>query len=146
MPIGRTLNGHEAGNGGHSQGDAPTFAHCPFRATGGQGVHREMESERFEENYRAVAEAARPWRTGRPNVGTGRACSMVPKALLIHPRYQGVCGRHGREDLDVTPGDLVGFLEGIRISAPYKLKGEVGHDVWREVGRPNSTSSDVKAS
>jgi hypothetical protein len=71
---------------------------------------------------------------------------MEAKALLIHPRYQGVCGRHGREDLDVTPGDLVRFPKGIGISAPYKPKGEVGRDAWREVGRPNSTSSDVKAS
>ena len=37
---------------------------------------------------------------------------------LIHPSYQGVCGRHGTEDQGVTPGGLVGFLSGIRISDP----------------------------
>jgi hypothetical protein len=26
---------------------------------------------------------------------------------LIHPSYQGVCGRHGMEDSQVTHGDLV---------------------------------------
>ena len=26
---------------------------------------------------------------------------------LIHPSYQGVCGRHGTEDSQVTHGDLV---------------------------------------
>ena len=41
---------------------------------------------------------------------------MGAKALLIHPSYQGVCGRHGTEDLCVTPGGLIGFLSGVRIS------------------------------
>jgi hypothetical protein len=41
---------------------------------------------------------------------------MGAKALLIHPSYQGVCGRNGTEDLCVTPGGLVGFLSGVRIS------------------------------
>ena len=30
------------------------------KATGGQGVHREVESERFAEKYRAVIEGATP--------------------------------------------------------------------------------------
>ena len=29
--------------------------------------------------------------------------------LLIHPPHQGVCGRHGREDQWVTPGELMRF-------------------------------------
>ncbi|MFP5111389.1 hypothetical protein ACSU64_03230 [Bacillaceae bacterium C204] len=37
-------------------------------------------------------------RTGRPKMGQGRACTMEAKALLVHPSYQGVCGRHGMED------------------------------------------------
>jgi hypothetical protein len=32
------------------------------------------------------------------------------EGVLIHPSYQGVCGRHGTEDECVTPGELVGFL------------------------------------
>jgi len=48
--------------------------------TGGQGVRREAESEGFAEN-RAVAEAARPWRTGRPKVGQGQARIIGAKAF-----------------------------------------------------------------
>ncbi len=43
---------------------------------------------------------------------------MEAKALLIHPSNQGVCGRHGMEDLSVTPGELVEFQTGVRISDP----------------------------
>ena len=49
--------------------------------TGGQGVRREAESEGLVENCRAVAEAAMPWRTGRPKVGQGRARTMGAKAF-----------------------------------------------------------------
>jgi len=31
------------------------------------------------------------------------------EGVLIHPPYQGVCGRHGMEDQYVTPGGLTGF-------------------------------------
>jgi len=54
-----SLNGHEAGNGGYSQGEGPTFVICR-KTTGGQGVHREVESEGHEEKYRAVIEGASP--------------------------------------------------------------------------------------
>ena len=29
------------------------------------------------------------------------------EGVLVHPSYQGVCGRHGMEDSYVTHGDLV---------------------------------------
>lgn len=29
------------------------------------------------------------------------------EGVLVHPSYQGVCGRHGTEDNHVTHGDLV---------------------------------------
>lgn len=32
---------------------------------------------------------------------------METKAFLVHPSHQGVCGRHGTEDDDVTHGGLV---------------------------------------
>jgi hypothetical protein len=35
----------------------PKFAFCR-KTTGGQGVHREVESEGFEEKYRAVVNGA----------------------------------------------------------------------------------------
>jgi hypothetical protein len=57
-------------------------------------------------------------RTGRPMMGQGRARTMGAKALLIHPSHQGVCGRHGTEDLDVTPGDLVRSPKGMGASGP----------------------------
>ena len=70
---------------------------------------------------------------------------MEAKAFLIHPSYQGVCGRHGAEDLCVTPGELVVFLGGNRISNPISGKSEMGSDARRVVGQPNSTRSAVKA-
>ena len=53
---------------------------------------------------------------------------MEAKAFLIHPSYQGVCGRHGAEDLCVTPGELVVFLGGNRISNLISGKSEMGSD------------------
>jgi len=47
---------------------------------------------------------------------------MEAKAFLILPSNQGVCGRHGTEDLDVTPGELAEFLGGTGISDP--ISGE----------------------
>jgi hypothetical protein len=52
---------------------------------------------------------------------------MEAKALLIHPSYQGVCGRHGTEDLDVTPGELARFPGGTGISDPIR-ENEVGSE------------------
>ena len=46
------------------------------------------------------------------------------EGVLIHPPYQGVCGRHGTEDQDVTPGGLVRFPGGIGISDPISLKAK----------------------
>ena len=43
------------------------------------------------------------------------------EGVLIHPPYQGVCGRHGTEDQDVTPGGLVRFPGGTGISDPISL-------------------------
>jgi hypothetical protein len=40
------------------------------------------------------------------------------EGVLIHPSNQGVCGQHGAEEQSVTPGELVGFLNGNRISDP----------------------------
>ena len=38
------------------------------------------------------------------------------EGVLLHPSHQGVCGRHGVEDPSVTPGGLLCFLGGTRIS------------------------------
>jgi hypothetical protein len=39
--------------------------------------------------------------------GTGSSLHYGGEGDLIHPSYQGVCGRHGMEDSQVTHGDLV---------------------------------------
>ena len=58
-----------------------------LRFSGGQGVHREMESEGHEEKYRAVIDGGYPRRgTGRPKVGQGRACTMEAKAFSFTHR------------------------------------------------------------
>ena len=44
------------------------------------------------------------------------------EGVLIHPSYQGVCERHGTEDLDVTPGGLVTFPGGTGITDPISRK------------------------
>jgi hypothetical protein len=111
---------------------------------GGQGVHREVESEGHEEKYRVVVEGAIRRRSGRPKVGQGRACTMEAKALLIHPPHQGVCARHGTEELCVTPGELAWFAGGTAKSKPIS-ESEVASDAAPVVGLPSSTSSTVKA-
>ena len=49
------------------------------------------------------------------------------EGVLIHSPHQGVCGWHGTEDLDVTPGGLIWFLSGIGINDPISV-GEMGSD------------------
>jgi hypothetical protein len=50
--------------------------------------------------------------------GTRLSLHYGGESVLIHPSYQGVCGRHGAEEQCVTPGELVGFLSGDRKSDP----------------------------
>ena len=49
------------------------------------------------------------------------------EGVLIHPPYQGVCGRHGMEDQCVTLGGLIWFLGGTGISDPIS-GSEMGSD------------------
>jgi len=65
------------------------------------------------------------------------------EGVHIHPSDQGVCGRHGTEDLSVTPGGLTPFPGGTGISNPIS-ESEMGRDAARVVGPSNSTSSRVK--
>ena len=64
----------------------------------GQGVHREVESEGFEEKHRAVIEEA----TLQMNWSAKDRARSNPhyggEGVLIHLSYQGVCRRHGAED------------------------------------------------
>jgi hypothetical protein len=105
---------------------------------GGQGVHREVESERHEEKYRAVIEGGTPLMNRSAKGGARSSPHYGGEGVLIHPPHQGVCGRHGMEDLSVTPGGLARFLIGTEISNPISAS-EVGSDAGRVVGQPNST-------
>ena len=46
------------------------------------------------------------------------------EGVLTHPSHQGVCERHGTEDLDVTPGGLVVFPGGAGITDPISRKAK----------------------
>jgi len=95
--------------------------------TGGQGVHREVESEGSAEKHRAVIEGATPLMNRSAKGGARSSLHYGGEGALIHPPYQGVCGRHGAEDLGVTPGGLVRFPSGVGISNPIS-DSEVGSD------------------
>ena len=69
-----------------------------LRTTGGQGVHREVESEGFEEKHRAVIEEATLQMNRSAKDGARSSLHYGGEGVLIHPSYQGVCGRHGVED------------------------------------------------
>jgi len=100
----------------------------PGQCSGGQGVHREVESEGFAEKHRAVAKGATPQANRSAKDGTRSSLHYGGEGALIHPSHQGVCGRHGVEDQCVTPGGLTGFPGGTGISAPIS-ESEMGNDV-----------------
>jgi len=91
----------------------------PFKETGWQGVHREVESEGHEEKYRAVIDGGYPedepvgqrWRQVEPALWRQRRFSFAPP-------NQGVCGQHGTEERRVTSGELAKFAGGTAISEP----------------------------
>jgi len=84
-------------------------------------------------------------RTNRSAKGGARSSLHYGgEGVLIHPPQQGVCGRHGTEDLSVTPGGLPGSSGGTEGSDPISAS-EVGSGDLGVVGRPNSTRSAVKA-
>ena len=64
-------------------------------------------SKGLEEKYQAVVKRGYPkcepvgQRWGRSSLHYGG------EGVLVHPSYQGVCGRHGTEDECRTHGDLV---------------------------------------
>ena len=103
-----------------------------------------MESERHEEKYRAVIEGAIPEMNWSAKGGARSSPHYGGEGVLIHPPHQGVCGRHGTEDLSVTPGGLSGSSGGAEGSDPISAS-EVGSGVLGVVGRPNSTRSAAKA-
>jgi hypothetical protein len=111
---------------------------------GGQGVHREVESEGHEEKYRAVIDGG--YSEDEP-VGHRRGRSSLHyggEGVLILPLYQGVCGRHGMEEQGVTSGGLAGSPGGTGVSRPIS-ENEVASDALSVDRRLCSTRSAVKA-
>ena len=73
----------------------------PLAFPGGQGVHREVESEGHEEKYRAVINGeATPKMNWSAKGGSKVEPALYKKSegVLIHPPHQGVCRRHGTEE------------------------------------------------
>jgi len=77
---------------------------------GGQGVHREVESEGLAEKLRAVVEGATLLTNRSAKAGARSSLHYGGEGVLTHPAHQGVCGRHGVEDMCVTQGGLVRSL------------------------------------
>jgi hypothetical protein len=107
-----------------------------LKEIGGQGVHREVESEGHEEKYRAVINGGYP--DDEPvgqRWGSGRACTMKAKAFSFVPPYQGVCGRHDTEEQRVTSGELTESMGGTVENGPIS-ESEKASDARSVVGRP----------
>ena len=66
------------------------------------------------------------------------------EGVLIHPPYQGDCGRHGTEEQRVTSGGLAESLGGTRVSEPIS-ESEVVSEALSVDGRLCSTTRAVKA-
>jgi hypothetical protein len=111
--------------------------------SGRQGVHREVESERHEEKSRAVINGGHPndepvgQRWDRSSLHHGG------EGALIHPPYQGGCGRHGTEEQRVTSGELAGSLDETGVSEPIS-ESEAASDALSVDGRLRSTASMTK--
>ena len=65
------------------------------------------------------------------------------EGVLIHPPYQGGCGRHGTEEQRVTSGGLTESLGGTRVSGPIS-ESEGASDALPVDGRLRSTTRAVK--
>ena len=110
----------------------------PLAGSGGQGVHREVESEGHEEKYRAVVEGSYP-----KDEPVGQRWGKVEPALWgrrrSHPPTAPRClrtARYGRSVRD--PRRTRPVLGWHREKRPYK-RSEMGSGAGRVVGRPNST-------
>jgi hypothetical protein len=112
--------------------------------SGGQGVHREVESEGHEEKYRAVIDGGNPTTNRSAKDGARSSLPNEGEGVLIHPPHQGVCGRHGTEERCVTSGGLAGSPGGTGVSRPIS-ESEVASNVLSVDGRLCSTSSAAKA-
>ena len=109
----------------------------------GQGAHREVGSEGFEANRRAVVNAV------------GEPVGQIQVIPSLHYggegstwgawTQQGVCGRHGGKATRVTPGGLVRSRSTGSGTWAYKPSGEVAGDAVREVGVAHGTQEPGKS-
>ena len=106
--------------------------------SGGQGVHREVESEGHEEKYRAAIDGGDPVMNRSAKGGVRSSLHYGDEGVLIHPPHQGVCGRHGREEQRVTSGGLTESPGGTGVSRPIS-GSERASDARSVVGRLGST-------
>ena len=112
--------------------------------SGGQGVHREMESEGHEEKYRAVIDGGTPQKMNWSAKGGARSSLHYGgEGVLIHPPHQGVCGWHGTEEQCVTSGKLTESPVGAGVSRPIS-ESEVASEAVSVNGRLCSTRSAAK--
>ena len=115
-----------------------------FSFSGGQGVHREVESEGHEEKYRAVIDGGHPEMNRSAKGGARSSLHYEGEGVLIHPPHQGVCRRHGTEERRVTSGGLAESPAGTGESGPIS-ESEMASDALPVDGRLSSTTSAVKA-
>jgi len=66
--------------------------------------------------------------------GTRSSLRFTDEGVLIHPPYQGDCGRHGTEEQYVTSGELAESPGGTGVSEPISVS-EVVSDALSVVGR-----------
>ena len=115
-----------------------------LRFSGGQGVHREVESEGHEEKYGAVIDGGHPEMNRSAKGGARSSLHYEGEGVLIHPPHQGVCGWHGREERCVSSGGLAESSGGTGESRPIS-ESEEASDAVPVDGRLCSTTSAVKA-
>ena len=111
----------------------------PLAVPGGQGVHREVESEGHEEKYRAVIDGGHPedepvgqrWGKVEPAVWRRRRSHSptAPRCLRM--------ARYGRTTCDLRRTGRV--PSSIGVSDPIS-ESEMGSDARSVVGLPNSTT------
>jgi hypothetical protein len=83
--VRRCLNGHES-----ESRIQPRRTKPPLAGSGGQGVHREMASERHEEKNRAAIEG-RATMNRSANGGERSSLLHSGEGVLIHPTFTKVC-------------------------------------------------------
>jgi hypothetical protein len=106
--------------------------------SGGQGVHREVESEGHEKKYGAVINWGYPDDEPVSRRWARSSLQYEGEGVLIHPPHQSVCGRHDTEEQRVTSGRVAGSPGGTGVSRPIS-ESEMASDALSVDGRPCST-------